>query len=128
MCLSKSHTTVNKERVIGLSRLFRHCHTCCMGKLIPRTNDKVFECIFWVQLDSPSRPGLRWAPRPVPDGLGFALQLSSILTDGKCNGHHLSLTSRGHGFCQQGSIMSVQPFSKEFIRNSNMRRRVLNTV
>src|SRR5574338_385497 len=127
MRLSQSHTTVDKERVIRLSRLLGYRHASRMGELIPSANDKTPECIFWVQLNSPSSLRLRCAPsRPICTWLEFSLHRSSLLTDRKCHGHHVSTTSCGHGFCEKGSIMSIQPFPKEFIRNSNVRRRVFN--
>ena len=50
MRLSKSRSSVNKQRIIGISRRFRYRKGRCLGKLIVAAHNKGVKSIFWIQM------------------------------------------------------------------------------
>ena len=47
---SQSGASVNKKRIISISRRFRNCKSCCLGKFIVASYNKAVKSIFWIQM------------------------------------------------------------------------------
>ena len=46
MCLSKTGTTVDKQRIVGISWRFGYSKSCCLGKFIVTSDYKSVESVF----------------------------------------------------------------------------------
>ena len=50
MGLAKSCTTIDKQRIVRISRRFRYCQGCSLSQFVVAAHDKSIECIFGVQI------------------------------------------------------------------------------
>ncbi len=50
MGLSKTNTSVEKERIVDFSRGFGNCERCCVGKFVVASDDKRIKGVFRIQI------------------------------------------------------------------------------
>ena len=98
MGFSKSHTAVDKQRVIGFRRVFCYSNSRRMGKPVCTADNECVECIFGIELDNPGLFDFRFLGfldlRFCPDLTGHP----SPCRCRQCGYNHGLITVDKHGF------------------------------
>ena len=50
MSFSQTCTAIDKERIVGITRGFGNCKSCCLGKFIIASDYKGIKSVFWIQM------------------------------------------------------------------------------